>query len=184
MSSLVVRRLSVDKRLLALLCTHVKSTLPHNVWVVLNVCPVKMIDINKIKSSDWGQPLKKEKKMFLKFQHFFQIQTIMPVWPFQQVKPWMDLKAMATRRTSTASRRVTNITLMPCRSVQQNSFNVTSLRRKHDLSDEKISLAFCMESEKHLKTDNLWKQLMCVLRHSKIPKWISMRRVKTFWKSG
>ena len=33
----------------ALLCTHVKSTLPRDVWMVLNVCTVKMIDTNKIK---------------------------------------------------------------------------------------------------------------------------------------
>ena len=38
-------------RLLALLCTHVKSTLPCDVWKVLNVCTVKMIDINKIKKN-------------------------------------------------------------------------------------------------------------------------------------
>ena len=38
-----------SKRLLALLYTHVKSTLPRDVWMVLNVCNVKMIDIKKIK---------------------------------------------------------------------------------------------------------------------------------------
>ena len=52
-----------SKRLLALLCTHVKSTLPRDVWMVLNVCTVKMIEINKIKSSNWGKPLKKKKKI-------------------------------------------------------------------------------------------------------------------------
>ena len=35
-----------SKRLLALLCTHVKSTLPRDLWMVLNVCTVKMIEIN------------------------------------------------------------------------------------------------------------------------------------------
>ena len=49
-----------SKRLLALLCTHVKSSLPRDVWMVLNVCTVKMIDINKIKNSGWVQPLKKK----------------------------------------------------------------------------------------------------------------------------
>ena len=38
-----------SKRLLALLCTHVKSTPPCDMWMVLNVCAVKMIEINKIK---------------------------------------------------------------------------------------------------------------------------------------
>ena len=39
----------ISKRLLALLCTHAKSTLPLDVWMVLHVCTVKMIDFNKIK---------------------------------------------------------------------------------------------------------------------------------------
>ena len=38
-----------SKRLLALLGTHVKSTLPCDLWMVLNVCTVRMIDIIKIK---------------------------------------------------------------------------------------------------------------------------------------
>ena len=50
----IIQRVSVglterSKRLLALLCAHVKSTLPCDLWMVLNVCTVRMIDINKIK---------------------------------------------------------------------------------------------------------------------------------------
>ena len=41
-------------------CTHVKSTLPHDVWVVLNVCIVKIIDINKIKRAPIGANIKKK----------------------------------------------------------------------------------------------------------------------------
>ena len=51
-----------SKRLLALLCTHVKSTLPCDVWMVLNVCTVKMIEINKIKELRLGPTFKKKKK--------------------------------------------------------------------------------------------------------------------------
>ena len=47
------------KRLHALLCTHDKSTLPRDVWMVLNVCSVKMIDINKKKELRLGPSLKK-----------------------------------------------------------------------------------------------------------------------------
>ena len=54
-----------SKRLLALLCTHVKSTLPRDVWMVLNVCTVKLIDINKIKKLRLGSSL--EKKLGYKF---------------------------------------------------------------------------------------------------------------------
>ena len=36
-----------SKRLLALLCTHVKSTLPRDMWMLLNVCTVKMIDLKR-----------------------------------------------------------------------------------------------------------------------------------------
>ena len=41
-------------------CTHVKSTLPHDVWVVLNVCTVKIIVINKIKRASIGANIKKK----------------------------------------------------------------------------------------------------------------------------
>ena len=51
-----------SKRLLTLLCTHVKSTLPRDVWMLLNVCTVKMIEINKIKELLLGPYLKKRKK--------------------------------------------------------------------------------------------------------------------------
>ena len=44
--------LHLSKRLLALLCTHVKSTLPCDVWMVLNT--VIMIDTNKIKELRLG----------------------------------------------------------------------------------------------------------------------------------
>ena len=43
-----------------LLCTHVKSTLARDVWMVLNVCTVKMIDISKIKELRLGPTLKKK----------------------------------------------------------------------------------------------------------------------------
>ena len=47
-----------SKRLLTLLCT-----LPRDVWMVLNVCTVKMIEINKIKELRLGTTCKKMKKM-------------------------------------------------------------------------------------------------------------------------
>ena len=48
-----------SKRLLALPCTHVKSTPPRDVWMILNVCTVKMIEINEIKVLRLGPTLKK-----------------------------------------------------------------------------------------------------------------------------
>ena len=51
------------KRLHALLCTHDKSTLPRDVWMVLNVCTVKIIDIKKTKELRLGPIFKKEKKI-------------------------------------------------------------------------------------------------------------------------
>ena len=52
----------VDKSLTEHLGTHVKSTLPHDVWMVSNECLYfKIVDINKIKRAPIGANNKKVK---------------------------------------------------------------------------------------------------------------------------
>ena len=53
----------VDKSLTEHLGTHVKSTLPHDVWMVSNECLYfKIVDINKIKRAPIGANNKKSKR--------------------------------------------------------------------------------------------------------------------------